>query len=289
MGREETMKQTPFVKMHGLGNDFIIFDERNESLSLSPTRIAALAHRKRGIGCDQLITLSQPEHAQADVFVRFFNADGSESYACGNGSRCVASFISSHADEERMRGIGCKQAMKPVLQTRVGLLSTFIGSNGLVTVDMGIPKTAWYDIPLAMETDTQYLPLVGDPAAVSVGNPHVTFFVQDFSLLAEGERLERHPLFPQRANIGFALIESQQRIRLKVYERGVGVTEACGSAACAAVINAVRRGLTERVCDVVLDGGTLHIRWEAETQHVFMTGPVATPFEGKVNLNAFAI
>ncbi|MBO6037165.1 MAG: diaminopimelate epimerase [Acetobacter sp.] len=280
--------RTPFFKMHGLGNDFIIFDERNGSLPLSPTRIAALAHRKRGIGCDQLIILSKPENAQADVFVRFFNADGSEAYACGNGSRCVAAFVSSFVSSqgETLEG-GGKKTIQPVLQTRAGLLPTSIRADGLVTVDMGIPKTAWYEIPLAKETDTQCLPIMGDPAAVSMGNPHVTFFVHDFSLLAEGKRLEHHPLFPQRANIGFALVESPNQIRLKVHERGVGLTEACGSAACATVVNAVRRGLTERVCDVLLDGGTLHIRWEEATQHVFMTGPVATPFEGTVDLNAF--
>ncbi|QEO17285.1 diaminopimelate epimerase [Acetobacter vaccinii] len=269
--------RTQFYKMHGLGNDFVIFDERPALLPLTPTRIAALAHRKRGIGCDQLVTLGKPEAEGADVLVRFFNPDGSEAGACGNASRCVAALVAG-------QGGGAH----PVLQTRAGLLPAHMQADGLVTVDMGPPRTDWQDVPLASAMDTLCLPLPGQPAALSMGNPHATFFVQDFSLLAQGYALEHDPLFPQRANIGLAIMENRSRMRLKVHERGAGLTEACGSGACAAVVNAVRRGLAERVCEVVLDGGVLRIEWSAQNDHVLMTGPVATTFEGTVDLAAFA-
>ncbi|MBO1324731.1 diaminopimelate epimerase [Acetobacter sp. TBRC 12305] len=266
---------TFFYKMHGLGNDFVIFDERPGPLPLTPARIAALAERRRGIGCDQLVTLSPATRAGADAFVRFFNPDGSEAGACGNASRCVADLL--------WRASGNAH---PVLQTLAGLLPATINAPGLVTVDMGIPRLGWQDVPLAAPADTLHLPLPGDPAALSMGNPHATFFVPDFAMLGEGEGLEHAPLFPQRANIGFAIMQGPARMRLKVHERGAGVTEACGSGACAAVVNAVRRGLAERVCDVELDGGMLRIEW-TQDDHVLMTGPAATAYEGTVDLTAY--
>lgn len=268
--------QTSFFKMHGLGNDFVIFDERAGHLSLTPARIAALADRRRGIGCDQLVTLRPACAEGADVFVRFFNPDGSEAGACGNASRCVADLV--------FRQTGHRT---PVLQTRAGILPARIEQDGLVTVDMGAPKLDWQAIPLAAEMDTLHLPLAGDPAAASMGNPHATFFVKDFSMFSHGSALEHDPLFPDRANIGFARIDSPERMRLKVHERGAGVTEACGSGACAAVVNAVRRGLVARRCTVELDGGVLQIEW-AENGHVLMTGPAAMAFEGQVDLATYA-
>lgn len=264
---------TSFRKMHGLGNDFVIFDERANSLALTPVRIAALAHRRRGIGCDQLVTLSLTR--EADVLVRFFNPDGSEAGACGNASRCVASLL-WHENGKR----------HSTLQTKAGLLSAYVGEYGEVTVDMGQPREQWQDVPLAAEHDTLHLPLPGDPAAVSMGNPHATFFVEDFSFLDQGHSLEHDPLFPERANIGFARMESRTKMRLKVHERGTGVTEACGSGACAAVVNAVRRGLAERTCQVELDGGVLRIEW-GSNNHVLMTGPATVAFEGTVDLAAY--
>ncbi|MGO3517112.1 MAG: diaminopimelate epimerase [Acetobacter cibinongensis] len=263
---------TSFHKMHGLGNDFVILDERTAHLSLTPVRIAALAHRKRGIGCDQLVTLRPACAEGADVFVRFFNPDGSEAGACGNASRCVADLMWRESGNR-----------KPVLQTRAGVLPASIAENGQVTVDMGEPKLEWQDVPLAQAHDTLHLPLPGDPAAASMGNPHATFFVSDFEMLNQGHTLEHDALFPERANIGFAKIESPTRMRLKVHERGAGVTEACGSGACAAVVNAARRGLTERTCTVELDGGTLHIEWAANNR-VLMTGSATLAFEGTVVL-----
>ncbi|MFT9214652.1 diaminopimelate epimerase [Acetobacter sp. KSO5] len=268
--------QTSFSKMHGLGNDFVILDERAGHLSLTPARIAALADRRRGIGFDQLVTLRPACAEGAHVFVRFFNPDGSEAGACGNASRCVADLV--------FRQTGNRT---PVLQTRAGTLPARIEENGLVTVDMGTPKLDWQAVPLAAEMDTLHLPLDGDPAAASMGNPHATFFVKDFSMLSHGSALEHDPLFPDRANIGFARIDSPESMRLKVHERGAGVTEACGSGACAAVVNAVRRGLVERRCTVELDGGILQIEW-AENGHVLMTGPAATAFDGMVDLATYA-
>lgn len=268
--------QTSFSKMHGLGNDFVILDERAGHLSLTPARIAALADRRRGIGFDQLVTLRPACAEGAHVFVRFFNPDGSEAGACGNASRCVADLV--------FRQTGNRN---PVLQTRAGTLPARIEENGLVTVDMGTPKLDWQAVPLATEMDTLHLPLEGDPAAASMGNPHATFFVKDFSMLSHGSALEHDPLFPDRANIGFARIDSPEHMRLKVHERGAGVTEACGSGACAAVVNAVRRGLVERRCAVELDGGILQIEW-AENGHVLMTGPAATAFDGMVDLATYA-
>ncbi|MBS0988595.1 diaminopimelate epimerase [Acetobacter okinawensis] len=267
---------TSFYKMHGLGNDFVILDERAGDLSLTPARIAALAHRRRGIGCDQLVTLRPPVAEGADVFVRFFNPDGSEAGACGNASRCVADLV------WRLSGNAT-----PVLQTLAGLLPTHRTPDGLVTVDMGAPRTGWEDVPLARAVDTLHLPLPGDPAAASMGNPHATFFVSDFAMLVQGHALEHDPLFPQRANIGFARMDTPEHMRLKVHERGAGVTEACGSGACAAVVNAVRRGLAARTCTVELDGGTLHIRWSEQTNHVLMTGSATMAFEGTVDLAAY--
>lgn len=267
---------TSFHKMHGLGNDFVILDERPAHLPLTPTRIAALAHRRRGIGCDQLVTLRPACAPGADVFVRFFNPDGSEAGACGNASRCVADLV------WRQTGNAA-----PVLQTRAGLLPTHREADGLVTVDMGEPRTNWQDVPLATAVDTLHLPLPGDPAAVSMGNPHATFFVSDFAILAQGNALEHDPIFPDRANIGFARMDTPEHMRLKVHERGAGVTEACGSGACAAVVNAVRRGLAARNCVVELDGGVLRIVWSAQTNHVLMTGSATTAFEGTVDLAAY--
>ncbi|MGE4521991.1 MAG: diaminopimelate epimerase [Acetobacter sp.] len=267
---------TAFHKMHGLGNDFVILDERPAPLPLPPTRVAALAHRRRGIGCDQLVTLAPPTLPGADVLVRFFNPDGSEAGACGNASRCVADLL------YRQQGLDT-----PVLQTRAGLLpATVDAASGLITVDMGEPRLDWRDVPLATAMDTLSLPLPGAPAALSMGNPHATFFVEDFSLLDRGAALENDPLFPERANIGLAIMLAPDHMRLKVHERGAGVTEACGSGACAAVVNAARRGLGARLCTVELDGGALRIEWAANN-HVLMTGPATASFEGVVDLAAY--
>ncbi|PYD51575.1 diaminopimelate epimerase [Komagataeibacter saccharivorans] len=263
---------TGFLKMHGLGNDFVVVDERVHRHDLTPARIAALCDRHQGIGCDQFVTLRSACAEGADVFVRFFNADGSESGACGNASRCVADLLARETGQEHVG-----------LQTRAGVLHATVVRPGLVTVDMGAPAMGWTDVPLAEERDTLHLPIAGDPAAVSMGNPHATFFLpapDSVDPSVAGPGLEHHALFPERANIGFAHVTSRDAMRLRVWERGSGLTLACGSGACAAVVNAVRRGLVERTCTVTMDGGELCITWRESDGHVLMTGPATTSFQG---------
>jgi diaminopimelate epimerase len=263
-----------FVKMHGAGNDFVVLDGRVAPVSLSQAEVRFITNRRFGVGCDQLIII-EPDPAGAEAYMRIYNADGTESGTCGNATRCVAALI---AEETGARAVS--------LRTNGGLLRAEILGPGLVEVDMGAPGLAWGDIPLAAPADTLHLNIalgpVADPAACSMGNPHATFFVDDLVHLpieSIGPLLERHKMFPERANIGFAHVESPERIRLRVWERGAGLTLACGSGACAALVNAQRRGLTARRATVVMDGGELLITL-AETGHVLMRGPAETAFTG---------
>jgi diaminopimelate epimerase len=260
-----------FVKMHGCGNDFVILDARPRPLGLTPVRAAAIADRHTGVGCDQLIVLEST--ASADVFMRIYNPDGSEAGACGNATRCVADILVRETGRSSI-----------VVRTVSGDLPSHRRDDGLIQVDMGPPRLDWTDIPLSRPMDTLTLDLPGAPAAASMGNPHVTYFVADLALVAvseAGPRLEHDKLFPQRANIGFARVLDASTIRLKVWERGAGLTLACGSGACAALVNAHRRGMTHRRAGVIVDGGTLDIEWR-EDGHVLMTGPVATSFTGAI-------
>jgi diaminopimelate epimerase len=273
--------EIPFIKMHGAGNDFVVLDGRARPLGLTPERIRLLADRRRGIGCDQLISL-EPGADGSDVFMRIHNPDGSEAGACGNATRCVATLIGHE------RGQGAV-----TIRTISGDLPSTLLPDGQVTVDLGPPRLGWAEVPLAAALDTRHLPLVegavADPAACSMGNPHATFFVpaiDGLDIARLGPRFETDPLFPDRANIGFAQILSPDRIRLRVWERGAGLTLACGSGACAALVNAVRRGLTGRRAELLLDGGTLIIEWRGEDGHVLMTGPVATSFSGTIDLDS---
>ncbi len=265
-----------FVKMHGCGNDFVILDERQVVLGVTPARAAALADRHNGIGCDQLIVI-QPA-ATADVFMRIYNPDGSEAGACGNATRCVAAILMQES-----------RRTEALIRTISGDLPAIRRTDGLIKVAMGPARLDWSDIPLARPMDTLRLDLAGDPAAASMGNPHATYFVEDLDAVPVarlGPKLEYDPLFPKRANIGFAQVIDPDTIRLKVWERGAGLTLACGSGACAALVNAYRRGLTRRRASVHVDGGTLEIEWR-EDGNVLMTGPVATAFEGQVALEAY--
>jgi diaminopimelate epimerase len=240
----------------------------------------ALGDRRTGIGWDQLIVLEPPADPAADVFMRIFNPDGSAAGACGNATRCVAEFLGAHGGDAF------------TVQTVAGLLPARRLGGGRVRVDMGAPRLDWRDIPLAYACDTLHLDLPGDPAAVSMGNPHATFFVPDLDAIdpaALGSTLERDPLFPDRANIGFAQVLASDRLRLRVWERGAGLTLACGSGACAALVNAVRRGLADRDAELILDGGTLEIAWRAEDSHVLMTGPTSLAFEGAVDLATYPL
>ncbi|HEY0183828.1 MAG TPA: diaminopimelate epimerase [Rhodopila sp.] len=259
----------PFVKMHGCGNDFVILDERTGPLDIGPTRAAALANRHTGIGCDQLIVVQRAE--TADAFMAIFNPDGSEAGACGNATRCVADILMRESGQSSV-----------TIRTISGDLPASRRADGLIEVDMGPVRLDWADIPLRRPMDTLWLDLPGEPAAASMGNPHATFFVSDLDaapVTGLGPALEHDPLFPQRANIGFAQVIDSGTIRLKVWERGAGLTLACGSGACATLVNAHRRGLTGRRARVIVDGGTLDITWR-DDGHVLMTGPATRSFSG---------
>jgi diaminopimelate epimerase len=270
--------RVPFLKMHGCGNDFVVLDERAGPRGLTPSHAAAIANRRTGVGCDQFIVI-EPASVGADAFMRIRNPDGSEAGACGNATRCVAQLLARETGRDQV-----------VIRTIAGDLPSEILPSGEVSVDMGPVRLGWRDIPLAEPMDTLDLDLtagpVSHPAAANMGNPHATFFVPDLDAISVAELgpvLEHHSLFPERANIGFAQVLAANRIRLRVWERGAGLTLACGSGACAALVNAARRGLTAREATVVVDGGRLTITWR-EDNHVLMTGPVATAFTGEIDL-----
>jgi len=277
------MATTPFLKMHGLGNDFVVLDARTAALDLTPERRRAIADRRLGVGCDQLIVLEPPTEREADVFMRIYNPDGGEAQACGNATRCVASVV---MDERKTDQV--------TVQTVAGLLEsqkTGVGSNGLpvISVDMGLARLDWREIPVAQACDTNHMPVgigpLQDPVGTNMGNPHATFFVDDAAAIPLGElgpKLEHDRFFPERANIGVAQLLGEGRLRLRVWERGAGITLACGSGACAAVVAASRRGLVPRKADVVLEGGTLTIEWLRD-DHVLMTGGIAVAFKGELD------
>ncbi len=266
-----------FLKMHGLGNDFVVIDARHQPYAPDEAEVRAIADRKTGVGCDQFIVVEPAQDPRATAFMRIRNADGSEVSACGNASRCVGWLLLEETGGERI-----------VFETAAGLLEASRAGKDLVTVDMGPANLEWTAIPLAQPLDTLHLPIeqggVSDPVAVNMGNPHCVFFVPDAEAVpvAEiGPGLEHHPLFPERTNVEFASVEAPTRIRMRVWERGVGITRACGTGACATLVAAARRGLTGRTADVVLDGGTLTITWR-DDGHVLMTGPVAVSFTGRL-------
>jgi diaminopimelate epimerase len=272
-----------FLKMHGLGNDFVVLDARARALDLALERRRAIADRRLGVGCDQLIVLEKPTDRDADVFMRIYNPDGGEAGACGNATRCVASVL---MDERRTDHV--------TVQTVSGLLESEKAGNGadglpVISVDMGMARLDWTEIPVREACDTNHLPVgagpLQDPVGTGIGNPHATFFVDDaaaIDLAALGPALEHDRFFPERANIGVAQLVGENVLRLRVWERGAGLTLACGSGACAAVVAASRRGLVKRKADVMLDGGTLTIEWLRD-DHVLMTGGIAIAFKGELD------
>ncbi|MEI7790030.1 MAG: diaminopimelate epimerase [Alphaproteobacteria bacterium] len=267
--------------MHGLGNDFVVFDARDAAVNLAAMQAKAVANRHFGVGCDTVVVI-RPGGAQADASVLFYNADGSESESCYNATRCVARLL---LDE---RGL-----VRVKLATMGGLLICSDAGKGAVTVDVGKPRLDWQQIPLAQQTDTSnFLIEVGGssvPAsAASMGNPHCVLFVPDAMaapITMLGPKIETLPLFPNRTNVEFAQVLDPGKIRMRVWERGVGVTLACGTGACATAVSAIRRGLTDRKVEVILDGGSLLIEWRESDGHVLMTGPTAEPFRGRLDLN----
>jgi diaminopimelate epimerase len=274
----------PFLKMNGLGNDFVVVEARSAPFAPTPEEVRAIADRNTGIGCDQLIAIEPaPRGEGADVFMRIWNADGGEVAACGNATRCVAWLLTEASDHKKV-----------VIATKAGPLVAERVGDQRVRVDMGRPGLGWRDIPLAEEMDTRGIelqvgpidaPVLHTPGCVSMGNPHVVFFTPDAEtapVKEVGPMIEHHRLFPERANVGFAQIISRDRIRLRVWERGAGETQACGTGACAALVAAARRGLTGRKATVVLNGGELEIEWREDDDHVLMTGPIEVEFTGSL-------
>ncbi|MDQ2089892.1 diaminopimelate epimerase [Marimonas arenosa] len=256
------------MKWHGLGNDFVVVDERGRGPLIDAEIALTMADRHCGIGCDQLAVMADSD--AADLHLTFYNADGSHSAACGNATRCIA----RHLMDETGRS-------EVVIATDHGLLPARDVGGGLTSVNMGHARTDWDQIPLARQMDTLHLPIAGAPTATSMGNPHCTFFVEDaeaVDLGARGPVIEHHPFFPQRTNVQFAQITGDNQIRMRVWERGAGVTLASGSSSCAVAHAAHRRGLTGVEVTVHLDGGPIHIRLAEDG--IWMTGPTAHVFDG---------
>jgi diaminopimelate epimerase len=276
----------PFRKMNGLGNDFVVLDARARPLALGEDAVRDIADRKEGIGCDQIIAL-EPSR-RADVFMRIWNSDGGEVGACGNAARCVASLIAAERGERKVS-----------IETESGMLSAAVNRDGSVTIDMDAPRFAWNEIPLSEPApDTRRIdlqigpedPVLRSPSVVNVGNPHCLFFVDDVKahdLARFGPMLEHHPLFPERANISLVQVLGPDAIKVRTWERGAGLTRACGTAACAAAVAAARRELTAREVKVSLPGGDLLIEWRESDGHILMTGPYALDFEGTLPAELF--
>jgi len=272
----------PFVKMNGAGNDFIVVNALERPFAPTPDQARALSDRETGVagGCDQLIVLEPSE--TGDVLMRVWNADGGVVETCGNALRCVGWLLTLAGGRDQV-----------VIDTLGGPTTAARAGDHRVTVDMGPPRLAWNQIPLAEDMDTRGIelqvgpvdaPLLHTPGAVSMGNPHVVFFIDhvpdDAFVRGTGSLIEHHPLFPDGVNVGFAHVEARDRIRLRVWERGAGLTKACGTGACAALVACARRGLTDRAATVIVDGGELHIDWREGDDHVLMTGPVEVETTG---------
>ena len=273
----------PFVKMNGAGNDFVVVNALETPFSPSEDQVRALADRATGEGFDQLIAIEPSD--TADAFMRVWNADGSRVQTCGNALRCVGWLLMEANGSDH---VVVDTAAGPIVATRAG--------DHKVTVDMGRPRLDWSEVPLAEAMDTRGIelqlgpiddPVLHTPGAVSMGNPHVVFFTDrqdDGFVVASGSLVEHHPLFPQGVNVGFAKVLDRDRIRLRVWERGAGLTRACGTGACAALVASARRGLTDRRATVAVDGGELVIDWDEATDHVLMTGPVEIERTGVLSI-----
>ena len=251
-----------FMKMHGLGNDFVVLDARAGDIALSPALVAAIADRHRGIGFDQLAVIGAGE---GDAHLTFYNADGSTSAACGNATRCIARHLMDETGKTAL-----------TLTTARGVLQAVDAGDGLTSVNMGQPQLVWDEIPLAEAMETLELPIEGGPTATGMGNPHCTFFVEDAEAVPLdrfGPRYEHHPLYPERTNVQVTSVIGPDHLRMRVWERGVGVTLASGSSSCAVAVAAARRGLTGRRVRITLDGGTIEIDWRQDG--VWMTGETA--------------
>ncbi|MGZ9809265.1 diaminopimelate epimerase [Pseudoroseicyclus sp. H15] len=266
--RDNPPSGLPFAKMHGAGNDFVVIDRRaHPGARLTPALVAALADRHRGVGFDQLAVVEPGE--AGELVLTFYNADGSLSAACGNATRCIAAREMSRTGAESL-----------AIRTGFGALKARAVDGG-VAVNMGAPRTEWQEIPLAEACDTLALPIEGAPVATSMGNPHCTFFVEDaeaVDIATLGPAIEHHPLFPERTNVQVVSHLGENRLRMRVWERGTGLTLASGSSTCAVVSAAHRRGLTGARAEVVADGGVLGADWRDDG--IWLTGPTAHVFDG---------
>ncbi len=260
-----------FLKMHGLGNDFVIIDSRHNSINFPANFIRKLGDRNFGVGFDQLGIITNSE--VSDAHLTFFNSDGTSSATCGNATRCIANFLMQETKKDEIN-----------LSTDHLSLKAKREMDGSVSVNMGLPEMHWRKIPLSEEVDTLFLPIPGQPTATSMGNPHCSFFIDNLDQVkieAEGAQIENHPLFPQKTNVQFVSIISKDRLRVRVWERGVGVTKASGSSACAAVAASVRRKITRNKVTVDLDGGTLVVNYKNDG--IWMNGPTMHVFDGQLN------
>jgi diaminopimelate epimerase len=284
------LENRPFVKMNGLGNEILVLDLRANPVTVSPEEARALA-RPDAVPFDQIMALYPAKTPGTEAFVRIFNSDGSEVGACGNGMRCIASLVAQESGKQVVN-----------FETRAGLSSCKIEDEpNTVTVDMGRPRFGWQEIPLAEEfRDTRHIelqvgpidkPLLHSPSAVNVGNPHAIFWVDDvnvYDLERFGPLLENHPIFPERANISVCQIKARDHLIVRTWERGAGLTRACGSAACAAAVAAARLKQANRQVRVTLPGGDLFVEWRERDDHILMTGPVELEFRGKLDASMLA-
>ncbi len=269
MQRQNPYQPLRFLKMHGAGNDFVIIDSRGQDTRVSADLARALGDRHKGVGFDQLAEIRDSD--AATIGLEFRNADGSPSGACGNATRCVASLVMDETGKDRIQ-----------IETARGILEAR-REDGAISINMGPPQLDWREIPLSREADTDALPLPGAPSSVGMGNPHCVFFVDDaeaVDVAGEGARFERDPLFPEATNVEFISLLGPDHLRMRVWERGTGITLACGSGACAAAVAAHRRGLTGRRVQIEVDGGTLGVDWRDDG--VWLSGPVARVFEGEI-------
>ena len=266
----------PFIKMHGLGNDFVVLDSTKNQYNINKASIQLIANRKFGVGCDQVIEMKHSD--KEDIYMKIYNADGTEAEACGNAARCIAGLLFASSPKKAVS-----------IETIAGVLKAESEENGLIKVDMGKPKFFWKDIPLSMnisEINFEELALKNG-LAINIGNPHIVFFVKDLDAIdinRIGPLIENNSLFPEKVNVEICQLKNRKKIKVLVWERGAGNTLACGSGACAALVAAYKNSLSEPQAEIVLDGGSLNITWNiGSDEHVIMSGPIAVSFLGDLS------
>jgi len=266
----------PFIKMHGLGNDFVVLDSTKNQYNINKASIQLISNRRFGVGCDQVIEMKHSD--KEDIYMKIYNADGTEAEACGNAARCIAGLLFASSPKKAVS-----------IETIAGVLKAESEENGLIKVDMGKPKFFWKDIPLSMnisEINFEELALKNG-LAINIGNPHIVFFVKDLDAVdinRIGPLIENNSLFPEKVNVEICQLENRKKIKVLVWERGAGNTLACGSGACAALVAAYKNSLSEPQAEIVLDGGSLNIRWNiGSDEHVIMSGPIAVSFLGDLS------